>query len=494
MDIPVLLTDRQVQEFLINGYLLLQPKSLDENFHSTIFTQALSVIQKEGNPGNNILPRVPLLQRLFDDPVITGALESLLGSNYVMQPHRHPHLTSPGSDDQSWHKDSFFGYRKLLRHHQLRYVMIMYYPQDTTVEMGPTGIKPRTQYDVMDPKIYQHNKIFESSDAKNDDKNDIYVVCMAGTVVLIHYDIVHRGTANTSSSSYRFMFKFQFNRMEEPTKPTWNHDPANVSYDATDAGLLQPVVKHIWNWMLGHVVAAPEAFVTSNDITRWKSLLNDRDGKIRLNAAYNLALCNEYDVLINRLYDNEEIFRFEATYALTACRYNKDAITKLQEVLRDEKNTEQIAYCIAFIFSEMGPLALDTLPLLIDVVQTNNSWLVQQYCCEALGTIQSNRHEDIDEVIQCLTNVLSNRDEQNDSKQKSHARFVAALSIAKLGTKAVQAVPVLKGALYLDQNRYVNGNALLALERIGTNEALKIMLNYLKTSRWCAKTTTASQY
>ncbi|CAF4175014.1 unnamed protein product, partial [Rotaria sp. Silwood2] len=25
-------------------------------------------VQQEGNPGNNILPRVPLLQRLFDDP------------------------------------------------------------------------------------------------------------------------------------------------------------------------------------------------------------------------------------------------------------------------------------------------------------------------------------------------------------------------------------------------------------------------------------------
>ncbi|CAF2699810.1 unnamed protein product [Rotaria sp. Silwood2] len=282
--------------------------------------------------------------------------------------------------------------------------------------------------------------------------------------------------------------------MEEPTKPTWNHDPTNASYDAIDAEVLQPVVKHIWHWMLGRLVAAPKVLVTSSDITRWTSLLNDRNGKIRLNAAYNLALCNEYHILIDRLYDNEEIFRFEATYALTACRYSKDAITKLQEVLREEKNTEQIAYCIAFIFSEMGSLALDTLPLLIDVVQTSKAWLVQQYCCEALGTIQSNRQDDIDEVIQCLTNVLSNRDEQNDFKQKSHARFVAALSIAKIGTKAVQAIPVLKEALYLDQNRYVNGYSLLALERIGTKEALKIMLDYLKMSRWCAKTTTASQY
>jgi Phytanoyl-CoA dioxygenase (PhyH) len=154
----LLLTDQQVQDFLVNGYLFLQPASLGSDFHASVCTRALSIIQKEGNPGNNILPRLPELQRLFNDPVIKGALESVLGSNFTMQPHRHPHLTSPGSKAQQWHKDSFFGYRKPLRHHQLRYVMAMYYPQDTTMEMGPTGIKPGTHYDVMDPKNYRGSK------------------------------------------------------------------------------------------------------------------------------------------------------------------------------------------------------------------------------------------------------------------------------------------------------------------------------------------------
>jgi HEAT repeat protein len=93
-----------------------------------------------------------------------------------------------------------------------------------------------------------------------------------------------------------------------------------------------------------------------------------------------------------------------------------------------------------------------------------------------------------------LTTVLSKHDQSDDSKGKSQIRFTAALSIAKLGVKAVQAIPTLKDALYLDENRYVNGNALLALERIGTNEALRIALDYLKMSRWCAKTTSDSPY
>ncbi|CAF1203693.1 unnamed protein product [Adineta steineri] len=142
----------------------------------------------------------------------------------------------------------------------------------------------------------------------------------------------------------------------------------------------------------------------------------------------------------------------------------------------------------------MGSMALETLPLLIHVMETSDSWLVKQYCCEALGTIQSNDQHDIDMIIRCLTHVLANRDQQMDSKEASHTRFTAALSLAKIGDKAVEAIPVLKDALYFDPNRYVNGNALLALERIGTSEALKIVWNYLKTSRWCAKTSPTSLF
>ncbi|CAF4676063.1 unnamed protein product, partial [Rotaria sp. Silwood2] len=466
--------------------------SLDGNFHSTIFTEAQSILRRDANPGNNILPRIPQLQYVFDDPVVKGAIISLLGPTYTMQPHRHAHVTHPGTADQTWHKDSYFGYQKPLRHHQLRYVMAMYYPQDTTIEMGPTAIKPRTQYTVIDPKKCSDYETQETPNKENDDK-DIYLVCTAGTVLLIHYDIVHRGTANRTRCLHRYMFKFQFTRLEEPSQPTWNHDPENACYDAADAGILQPIVKHIWNWMLCRVITLQQPPI-DQDISTWKIQLNDQDGKIRLNAAYNLAMNNEYNILIERLYKNKGTSRFEAAYALTACRYNKEAIAELQSVLIKGENNESIAYCIAFIFSEMGSTALDTLPLLIRIVETNHSSLVKQYCCEALGTIQLNTQEYIDMVVRCLTKVLADRDQHEDTKEASHIRFTAALSLAKLGVKAIQAIPSLKDALYLDQNRYVNANALLALKRIGTNDAFNIVLHYLEISRWCAKTTAASPY
>ena len=119
---------------------------------------------------------------------------------------------------------------------------------------------------------------------------------------------------------------------------------------------------------------------------------------------------------------------------------------------------------------------------------------MKQYCCEALGSLQPHEKHASDMVVRCLTNLLANRHDDHDSKGASHLRFTAALSLAKLGPKAIQAVPILKDALYLDPNRYVNGNALLALERIETNEALQIVLHYLKLSRWCAKTTANSPF
>ena len=33
LKMSLLLTDQQVQEFLINGYLILRPSSLDDNIH-----------------------------------------------------------------------------------------------------------------------------------------------------------------------------------------------------------------------------------------------------------------------------------------------------------------------------------------------------------------------------------------------------------------------------------------------------------------------------
>ena len=58
---------------------------------------------------------------------------------------------------------------------------------------------------------------------------------------------------------------------------------------------------------------------------------------------------------------------------------------------------------------------------------------------------------------------------------------------------AEAAVPALRDALH-DENRYVPGYAVEALERIATPDAMQVLLPFLKTARWCPHTSPASIY
>ena len=96
-----LFTDEQMKQFIANGYVIIKP-DIPTSLHETISQKLDEVIAKEGNPGNNLLPRVPEIQEVFDHPVVRGAFTSVTGPNYIM----HPHRNGPGSKGGGWHKDS----------------------------------------------------------------------------------------------------------------------------------------------------------------------------------------------------------------------------------------------------------------------------------------------------------------------------------------------------------------------------------------------------
>ncbi len=58
MDTKYLLTDEQMTQFITKGYLVLQ-NDLSQQLHENVMKRIYNVIHEEGNPGNNILPRVP---------------------------------------------------------------------------------------------------------------------------------------------------------------------------------------------------------------------------------------------------------------------------------------------------------------------------------------------------------------------------------------------------------------------------------------------------
>ena len=121
-----LLTDSQMQEFIINGFVTVKA-DFSPAFHESVRTQAEAIFSTEGNPSNDILPKISELADLFSNPAVTGALTSILGPGYAMHPHRHCHLTPPQQPGQRNHQDSYEDDQNL-RYHRTRWAMAFYYP------------------------------------------------------------------------------------------------------------------------------------------------------------------------------------------------------------------------------------------------------------------------------------------------------------------------------------------------------------------------------
>ena len=77
-DTPYLLDDDAIQQFIVEGYLQLQSDQ-PRDFHARMYEE-LEPLDETGPRGhNNLLPCVPELQNMLDEPKVVGALTSLLG-------------------------------------------------------------------------------------------------------------------------------------------------------------------------------------------------------------------------------------------------------------------------------------------------------------------------------------------------------------------------------------------------------------------------------
>ena len=306
-----LFNDEQMRDFIVNGYVTVKTE-LPRSVHETIYRKTQEYTEKEGNLGNNILPRVPELQAVFDDPVVRGAFTSILGENYVMHSHRHPHRNGPHSGGQGFHKDSYWGHQKV-RHHLPRWAMAFYYPQDTPIEIGPSAILSGTQY-------YSH-RITETNDG------EVALYGEAGTVSIIHFDLWHRAMAN-QTDKVRYMMKFQFIRLDEPEVPEWDVQDSEwnaegLDIDGNPASLKHETTwRHVWNWMAGNSNGNGAEAVNGNLATHIEALSNE-DPAVRSDGADALGLLGESAAdavpkLNDALSDAYEPVRLNAAYALGA--------------------------------------------------------------------------------------------------------------------------------------------------------------------------------
>lgn len=463
---PLLLTDEQMRKFITEGFLLLNT-DFTEEFHQRLNEQLLNVYNEEGNPGNNILPRVTELQRVFEHPIITGALTSVLGPDYMLHAHRHGHYNASETAGD-WHKDSYWGYNRMRNHHPW-WAMIMYFPQDTPAELGPTGILPGTQnYDT---------RVFEGDELDQ----EILASGQAGTFALIHYDIWHRATPNRLGKP-RFMLKFEFMRTVAPTSPSWNNvDSSWKLPESTNTLLAQHDVmwEETWNWLSGKLGSISETRAFDSNVIEEKLMdLEHPYEPTALNAAYDLASYGSKGVnaLLSALHHNNSNVSRLAAYGLSIS--GSDAIPGLISALSSSRTSTVIR--AIFALSEHRHLAEEAVPALIPLLD-HSSALIRRSVAEALGMIIIPDKEVVSGLIKCL---------QDSDTQ---VRFMAGLSLTRLGALANAAVPHLEIALQ-DENRYVRAHAAEALRYIGTESANKALLNFLFNSRWCPTTTPVNTF
>ena len=510
MTAPILLTDAQMQRFIAHGYLLLQTQ-LPESFHRGIFERFDALIGAEAklNPGNNLLPAVPELNRVFADPVVQGALTSVVGPDYVMHPHRALHNNPPGSEAQRFHKDSYWGYLRRVRNHRSRWAMIMYVPQATPLERGPTGVVPGSQYQMQRPL---ENLMPEAAGC-----------LQAGGFLLIHYDIWHRKMKNYTNDK-RFMMKFEFIRMHEPATPSWDHrDPAWRLTDLPGIDL-SPVWRRQWDWLRG--VRPGET--AANAVADTAAQLSDTDPRARLHAISEIArstaaVRQHLPQLATALHDDFEPVAVAAAYAMAAA--GADALPPLLEVLRRDhgddpdadrsshdgsqpdpgRASRSAAYGLVEIGAPSVPAALQLLAhggshirklsaFVLGEIAGTTPDVTEALCRAAADPVAAVRINAVEALglkpatpasVATLSAAIKDADPQ--------VRFSAALALAQIGPAAEAAVPALQDAL-LDENRYVPGYAVEALERIATPDALRALMPFLKSSRWCPHTTPSSIY
>ena len=442
MPAPMLLTDAQVQAYLTNGYITVQtahPPAVHQNIHQQIET----LFATEGNPGNDILPKVPDLYQILRDPFVDGALQSLLGPSYLIHPHRHCHHNPSGSKGQGMHQDSYENDQNV-RHHRTRWTMAFYYPQDVSLDMGPTAILPATQYYNSSKQAY---------------KREEQPLCgQAGTVTIVHYDLWHRAMPNASDRD-RFMVKFLFTRMGEPQIPSWDHRDGTWQSAGTDPPT--ELCRRAWDWMRGTDGTTASTAVSLDELRR--ALDTDAEAE-RLRTVYALATRGEeaMPVLLNALRgeaaarlktnlanEHTNPSQLDAVFALSAV--GRPAVPHMVELLGE--NDWWLRAAAADVLGDLGTTASDTVPHLIHALDDKAEW-VRRNAIEALGNIGPAAAD----AVPALSRRLQD--------SESWIRHNAALSLAKIGPSAAEAVPDLRKNID-DEDSYARANAAVALERIG---------------------------
>ncbi len=521
MDPSIRLSDEEVRRFICDGALVLESGVADE-VNAAIFEKIAWNNTREFNMGNNVLPRIPELQQVLDAPRIHGALETVLGEDYVLHPHRFMHASEPLEADQRamelagdehgpamgkgssasshWHQDSQSPLSRG-RYHVPRLAMLIYFPQDTPPERGPTRVIPGTHLQArLSEEDYPYSLVPEVK---------------AGTCLLVAFDIGHAGLSNRTDLS-RYMFKFVFMRRRHPTGPTWAGEvgPWQDPRERLGRHAVPGAWSYVWDWMRG---AKPgRSYGEGGSIESRLAALNGADEAARLNAIYSFsggeaaevrALAASLEACAGR--DREFPLRFkkdaqgrfvpdgdmterrwdEGAYAVQDEAYalgaiGAPALLAIAGLL--EHPDAWVKINAAFAAGEVGPEAASLVPKLAELLE-HERHQVARAALDAMTAIGTNIAAALPALTRLLTesNPRWQRAQRRGWSGEDQARFNALCVLLSSDVPYAELEPLLVRCLD-DRNGYVPALALEMLTETKDSQptGLAAALTYLKTHRW----------
>lgn len=261
MVVPPPLSDAQLAEFVLQGFLVL-PLQLPEGWTSAFYSKALQ-LKDSGLERSEIWAQISADTNVIAAaPALRGALTSILGPDYLMPPNGTLHYGL--SEDQGFHKDGtdHGAVQNTVRDHRLRHVLIFAYMADITANMGPTAVLPRSHFlginkdgfsaseqrlmpDLVPPvpargrasvqawaqkqaaaaalnshadlAVRDAERMHGARELLGDhDLAEVFATVPEGSCLLCHHDLFHRASRVSPGANWRPMIKIAAARMSDP--------------------------------------------------------------------------------------------------------------------------------------------------------------------------------------------------------------------------------------------------------------------------------------
>lgn len=235
------MTDKDVLEFCQNGFVLLKnivPAQTNEKV--TAFLE-----EHNGFAPSELLDEQYFVNDVLLNSQLVGYIRSLLGERFalpvMMANHR---AVGMKKGTGGWHQDAC----SIADPPSLPYLQVFYYPQDVTLEMGPTAVIPGTH-------LVKANGIGHFGNVRS----QVFTTAPAGSVFITAYPIWHRATEKTALPT-RNLLKWIYWRTVQPARdwvrdPEFDPDTAEYSISTNlSLGHTEPIqwsVAKLFYWLCG---------------------------------------------------------------------------------------------------------------------------------------------------------------------------------------------------------------------------------------------------